>query len=64
MMMQDPRKDLRQDLIAWIPHQGVVEAYKVKKLYPWQACALECGEDGSNLVYCAPTSGETKANLD
>ena len=23
-----------------------------------QACALECGEDGSNLVYCAPTSGE------
>jgi DNA polymerase theta len=30
----------------------------VKSLYPWQAGALECGEDGGNLVYCAPTSGE------
>jgi DNA polymerase theta len=26
-------------------------------MYPWQAAALECGSDGSNLVYCAPTSG-------
>ena len=25
-------------------------------MYPWQAAALECGQ-GSNLVYCAPTSG-------
>ncbi len=29
----------------------------VKEMYPWQAAALECGVDGSNLVYCAPTSG-------
>lgn len=29
----------------------------VRSLYPWQAAALECGEDGSSLVYCAPTSG-------
>ena len=26
-------------------------------MYPWQAAALECGRNGSNLVYCAPTSG-------
>lgn len=26
-------------------------------MYPWQAAALECGEGGGNLVYCAPTSG-------
>ncbi|KAK9826374.1 hypothetical protein WJX81_004727 [Elliptochloris bilobata] len=26
-------------------------------MYPWQAAALECGEAGANLVYCAPTSG-------
>lgn len=26
-------------------------------MYPWQAAALECGEGGANLVYCAPTSG-------
>lgn len=26
-------------------------------MYPWQAAALECGRHGSNLVYCAPTSG-------
>ena len=38
----------------------LLQAYKGKgihKLYPWQAAALECGADGSNLVYCAPTSG-------
>jgi ATP-dependent helicase YprA (DUF1998 family) len=29
----------------------------MKELYPWQAAALESGEDGRNLVYCAPTSG-------
>lgn len=44
-------------MASWIPHTGVAEAFKVKQLYPWQAGALECGEDGSNLVYCAPTSG-------
>jgi ATP-dependent helicase YprA (DUF1998 family) len=26
-------------------------------MYPWQAAALEGGEGGGNLVYCAPTSG-------
>ncbi len=25
-------------------------------MYPWQAAALEGGEGGGNLVYCAPTS--------
>ena len=29
----------------------------VRQMYPWQAAALECGCDGGNLVYCAPTSG-------
>ena len=29
----------------------------VKQMYPWQAAALQCGCDGSNLVYVAPTSG-------
>ena len=37
-----------------------VQVYRkkgLKKLYPWQAAAMESGEDGKNLVYCAPTSG-------
>ena len=29
---------------------------KVRKMYPWQAAAVECGQR-SNLVFCAPTSG-------
>jgi hypothetical protein len=29
----------------------------VRTMYPWQAAALEGGERGGNLVYCAPTSG-------
>lgn len=29
----------------------------MREIYPWQAAALECGLDGSNFVYCAPTSG-------
>lgn len=56
--MQKP--GLRQDLTQWIPHPGIAEAFIAKgvgKLYPWQAAALELGEDCSNLVYCAPTSG-------
>eukprot|EP00798_Chlamydomonas_sp_ICE-L_P011821 gene11821-33942_t len=51
---------LHRELSQWIPHPGVAAAFVakgVKSLYPWQAGALECGEDGSNLVYCAPTSG-------
>eukprot|EP00798_Chlamydomonas_sp_ICE-L_P022959 gene22959-30144_t len=51
---------LRRELSQWIHHPGVAAAFVakgVKSLYPWQAGALECGEDGSNLVYCAPTSG-------
>jgi len=35
----------------------VYESKGMKELYPWQAAALESGEDGRNLVYCAPTSG-------
>ena len=37
-----------------------LQAYRakgIKQMYPWQAAALECGEAGNNLVYCAPTSG-------
>lgn len=37
-----------------------MQAYAAKgvsTMYPWQAAALECGRTGSNLVYCAPTSG-------
>lgn len=44
----------------WVGHPGVAARYAaigVTSLYPWQAAALECGEDGANLVYCAPTSG-------
>lgn len=36
------------------------QAYRskgLKQLYPWQAAAMESGEAGNNLVYCAPTSG-------
>ncbi|GAX85126.1 hypothetical protein CEUSTIGMA_g12546.t1 [Chlamydomonas eustigma] len=54
------RPALRLLLSDWIAHEGVLQAYAwkgVSSLYPWQAAALECGEDGSNLVYCAPTSG-------
>lgn len=39
---------------------SMLQAYAakgVKKMYPWQAAALACGQNGSNLVYCAPTSG-------
>lgn len=51
---------LRLAVDQWIPHKGVSGALAAKgvtQLYPWQAAALESGEDGSNLVYCAPTSG-------
>jgi len=40
-------------------HTTPSQAYedrKVRRMYPWQAAALECGLR-SNLVYCAPTSG-------
>lgn len=43
---------------------SVVKAFAAKgisKLYPWQAGAIECGDDGHNLVYCAPTSGMSHA---
>jgi hypothetical protein len=51
-------------ICRWVPHEGVVGAYArkgVRSLYPWQAGALECGEDGGNLVYCAPTSGKASS---
>lgn len=54
------KRPLRRDLSDWIPHPGILDTFHtkgVKSCYPWQAAALECGEDGSNLVYCAPTSG-------
>lgn len=37
--------------------QQVYQSKGMKELYPWQAAALESGESGANLVYCAPTSG-------
>ena len=51
---------LRTSLADWGLPPAVVSAYASKgitQLFPWQAAALETGEDGHNLVYCAPTSG-------
>ncbi len=51
---------LRLGLHEWQLPASVVEAFAekgVKGLYPWQAAALELGQGGHNLVYCAPTSG-------
>ena len=45
---------------ASLVSRGCLQSYAekgVKEMYPWQSAALECGVDGSNLVYCAPTSG-------
>lgn len=39
---------------------NVLQAYEaagVQQMYPWQSAALQCGADGTNLVYVAPTSG-------
>ena len=55
-----PTRGLRTALAAWSLPPPVVAAYASKgitQLFPWQAAALESGEDGHNLVYCAPTSG-------
>jgi DNA polymerase theta len=57
---KSPRQGLRTPLAAWGLPPPVVAAYAAKRitqLFPWQAAALESGEDGHNLVYCAPTSG-------
>ncbi len=54
------QQGLRTSLAAWELPPPVVAAYAAKgitRLFPWQAAALESGEDGHNLVYCAPTSG-------
>ncbi len=52
---------LRLGVHEWDLPAPVVQAYLgmgVKQLYPWQAAALEeVAETGSNLVFCAPTSG-------
>ena len=51
---------LRTGLLDWGLPACVGEAYAargLKRLYPWQAAALELGINGSNLIYCAPTSG-------
>ncbi|KAH7617243.1 putative Helicase and polymerase-containing protein TEBICHI [Nannochloris sp. 'desiccata'] len=53
-------RGLRTSLAEWGLPPAVVAAYTsqgVTQLFPWQAAALENGEDGHNLVYCAPTSG-------
>ncbi len=50
----------RHLLSAWGLPPTVLAAFArqgLTTLYPWQAAALECGERGNNLVYCAPTSG-------
>lgn len=47
------KQPLRLDLRQWRLPPGVVAAFGTKgirSLFPWQAAALECGEDGSNLV--------------
>eukprot|EP00899_Mesostigma_viride_P021921 jgi/Mesvir1/29730/Mv00959-RA.1 len=53
-------QDGQHDRICGIPER-VIDAYKrhcnVSTLFPWQRAAIECGKDGTNLVYCAPTSG-------
>ncbi|PSC69888.1 helicase and polymerase-containing TEBICHI [Micractinium conductrix] len=54
------RASLRLRLAEWGLPPGVVQAFEakgVKSMYPWQAAAVECGEQFNNLVYCAPTSG-------
>lgn len=54
------KQPLRTAISEWGLPPGVVRAYTdkgVRQLFPWQAAALESGEDGHNLVYCAPTSG-------
>ncbi|BDA50034.1 DNA polymerase theta [Coccomyxa sp. Obi] len=51
---------LRLCLADWGLPFAITQAYAekgIKEMYPWQAAALEGGLDGSNLVYCAPTSG-------
>ena len=58
--LKPPRFPLRLLLSDWIQHEGVLSAFAtigIKSLYPWQAAAIECGESGENLIYCAPTSG-------
>lgn len=53
-------RGLRVSLADWGLPPAIVAAYASKgitQLFPWQAAALENGEDGHNLVYCAPTSG-------
>jgi hypothetical protein len=55
-----PRRALRLTLPEWDLPPGIVAAYEargVRQLFPWQAAAIECGQDGGNLVYTAPTSG-------
>ena len=54
------KQPLRTGISQWGLPCGVVQAYTekgVEQLFPWQAAALESGEDGHNLIYCAPTSG-------
>ena len=59
---QVPPTSVRGWLLPWVTAHALRlrQAYQergVRDMYPWQATALECGEGGGNLVYCAPTSG-------
>lgn len=54
------RRPMRLSLLDWGLPACIVAAYGaagVSSLYPWQAAALDLGNTGHNLVYCAPTSG-------
>ncbi|KAK9835774.1 hypothetical protein WJX74_007629 [Apatococcus lobatus] len=56
----DEATSLKLDLDAWQLPPAITQGLKahgIQKMYPWQAAALQCGADGSNLVYSAPTSG-------
>ena len=55
-LWRSPRVAATLALLSALSAQAFA-AKGVQKIYPWQAAALECGEDSSNLVYCAPTSG-------
>ena len=40
-----------------VVNRFVSSGIKSGTVYPWQRAAIDEGADGSNLVYCAPTSG-------
>jgi DNA polymerase theta len=67
-MAEQGRKQQREQLLLshWGLPKPVLAAFAKKgltQLYEWQAAAMECATAGNNLVYCAPTSGETSVPL-